>query len=286
MYYVFEYLNDYIQNSQLSLSTCPHKIELCPYLFTLIPQKKKKKKKKRGSQKDSGPSSLTSDLSDISLPDKDMERTQEEAMSSDSEESVCSMDKTPNLNLDTSAQSKSQSNMSSGLPLNDPPVEKTIDTMTPEGPATPEKDAIKNSASVEQDEVNCLDPPSAASEKQEQGQVGVRMKPSNECQKNAPNQAQSQKDASKTQNQKSKSKKAQSQKNATYEVTSQKDEPTSQKDATNKTQPVLDQNANVDQSAYSKTEPCTKKTKSLNQEENKSSSRMVFGPQSKPEVRR
>ncbi|XP_053095106.1 E3 ubiquitin-protein ligase rnf213-alpha isoform X3 [Pangasianodon hypophthalmus] len=348
-------------------------------------KKKKKKKKRRASGKDGGPVSLTSDLSDISLTDKDIGRTQEEAVSSDSEDSVCPMDETPDLNLDTSAQAEGQTSVSPESSLVNPSEEKTGDPMTLEEPALPEADANKNLASGEPGELQDqksqgdeepahLDSDSSlpsSSETEKQEQLIDRKKPKHEVQKDAfktqnqkgePNSMQSQQDESKksqskkdeskksqsqkddskksqsqkddskksqsekdeskksqsqkddskkSQSQKDESKKSQSQKDESKKSQSQKDESKnsesqkdasnktqnqkdasnklqSQKDASNKTQsqndsssktqPILDQNANVDQSANAKAEPCTQKTKSLNQEGKKSG--MVFGPQS------
>ncbi|XP_026862579.2 E3 ubiquitin-protein ligase rnf213-alpha [Electrophorus electricus] len=53
---------------------------------------KKRKKKRKNKRRLSEPTSLSSDLSIISLTDKDMDQRQEEAISSDSEESACAMD--------------------------------------------------------------------------------------------------------------------------------------------------------------------------------------------------
>lgn len=284
-----------------------------------------------------------------------MGKTQEEAMSSDSEESVCPMDEVVNLEITTQACSQTSASPESSLIK--PSEEKTCDPKTLDGPAFPEADANKNSALVEQGRKGSFEPSSIGSETGEQEEVGEQKNPSDKSQKDAPTKAQSQKDesnktqnqnnapkktqsqkdesnkkqnqnntpkaqtqkdASKTQNPKDKSSKTQSQKNAPHKLQSQKDEPKSHTGASNKTQtqndassrtnsendafsktqsqnnassmtqPILDQNANVDQSTNSKTEPCTQKTKSttlfFNQEENKPS-RMVFGPQSKPEVK-
>ncbi|XP_030645559.1 E3 ubiquitin-protein ligase rnf213-alpha-like [Chanos chanos] len=77
--------------------------------------KKKRKKKKKSKKKTTGqdcPVSLSSNLSDISLTETQMENDQEEAGSSESESSVCAMEETPDSLSDTSDQSKHQSNTS------------------------------------------------------------------------------------------------------------------------------------------------------------------------------
>ncbi|KAM9457017.1 E3 ubiquitin-protein ligase rnf213-alpha-like isoform 2-T2 [Clarias gariepinus] len=119
-------------------------------------KKKKKRKKRKMSGKEGGPVSLTSDLSDISLTDKDVGRTHEESVSSDSEESVCPMDESADLNLDTSAQAEQQTSLSPGSSLVSSLEDKSGDPMNPEGPKTPETDANKNLSLGQQDEKNYL----------------------------------------------------------------------------------------------------------------------------------
>ncbi|KAK3552318.1 hypothetical protein QTP86_010384 [Hemibagrus guttatus] len=226
-------------------------------------KKKKKKKKRKSSEKDRGPLSLTSDLSDISLTDKDTGKTQEEAMSSDSEESVCPMDETPDL-------AESQISISPGSSLISPSEEKTGDPMMLEGPL-PEVDANENLASGEQGEKGCPEPGEmqdqksqcdeepthqdsdsslpTASETLKQEQTGDQKKPKHEVQKDVsmPSKrdespkSQSQKDESKkSQSQKDESKKSQSQKDESKKSQSQKDTSSnktqSQKDSSNKMQ--------------------------------------------------
>lgn len=332
--------------------------------------------------------SLTSDLSDISLTDKDMRKTPEEAMSSDSEESVTPMDETPDL-------AGSQTSMSTGSSLVNPSEEKNSDSMMLDTPASPEVDAEdlalgeegkkdrlgpgemqnqKSQCDKETLSLSHLDSdssPLTASETLNPEQVGNQIKSKNEVQKDEPNsmprqrdkskkpqsqqdasnnKTQSQKDASnrtqlqknaltdKTQSQKDSSSKTQSQKDMSSKTQSQKDSSNKtqgqtdssnktqgqkdssnkaqgqkdlsnktqvqkdknssnktqglknaltdttqcQKDSGSKTQPVLDQNANVDQSENANAGPGTQTTKSLNQEKKPG---MVFGPQSKPEVK-
>ncbi|XP_047657054.1 E3 ubiquitin-protein ligase rnf213-alpha isoform X2 [Tachysurus fulvidraco] len=230
-------------------------------------KKKKKKKKRRVLEKEGGPLSLTSDLSDISLTDKDMAKTQEEAMSSDSEESVCPMDETPDM-------AESQTSVSPGSSLINPEKEKTGDPMMLQEPALPEVNANNTLASGEQGDKVCLGEmqdqksqcdqestqlgsdgsipaePEALKEEQQSDQK----KPKHEVQKDA-FKAQNQKDepssmpsttvkSTKSQSQKDESKKSQSQKDESKKSQSQKDESKksqSQKDESKQSQSQKDE---------------------------------------------
>ncbi len=83
-------------------------------VFMLLLQKRKKKKKKAGVAEE--PSSLTSDLSDISLDDK--EKKMEEDQSSDSDGSYCNVDDMPKPAESSSNLSPPENESTGPRPLN------------------------------------------------------------------------------------------------------------------------------------------------------------------------
>ncbi|XP_046722736.1 E3 ubiquitin-protein ligase rnf213-alpha isoform X2 [Silurus meridionalis] len=226
-------------------------------------RKKKKKKKRKGSEKEGGPISLTSDLSDISLADKDIGMTPEEAMSSDSEESVCPMDETPDLNTNISSQAESQTNMSSGSSL-----------IGLEG--LPEADVKKNLASEEQGNKGCPEPHLSASETQENTEkTDDQIKVSNEGQKDKTTKTQSKKDEyNKAQRENSESTKTQSKKEEATKTQSQKNESKTQNqtDKSSKTQSQKTESTTQNQTdKSSKTQ--SQKTESTTQNQTDKSSK-------------
>ncbi|XP_062875116.1 E3 ubiquitin-protein ligase rnf213-alpha [Trichomycterus rosablanca] len=233
-------------------------------------KKKKKKKKRKMSEKEKDePVSLTSDMSDISLTDKEMKHVK--GISSDSEESTCAMDETPDSI--TSAHSEDNTSMSPEPSATSVSEEITANSEAPE-PALPETEANKDQALVEQCEKCCLEP------EEKQIKQSHAQEPTPKTHQDSVHMVSSgQSDPEKQeQDQVGKQKKP---KAATKSIKNQED-------AAKNTQTTRDQNANVDQNAKvkntSQKQSLKTDTKNLNQKESKST-QMVFGPQRKAELK-
>ncbi|XP_066499023.1 E3 ubiquitin-protein ligase rnf213-alpha [Hoplias malabaricus] len=239
--------------------------------------KKKRKKKRKNKRRLSDKESLTSDLSGISLDEKATEIRREEAMFSDSDESACATDETPDSLTDTSVQCEKKDSVSAGSSgLSSSELQSKAEEDNPNKDKTSSEQSKKRSA----------------------------QEPTQECPKNAQASTEQSKtgcpDHVKTQGQKTlnthmdkgsdgtsspsvpESDQTSDQKNTKAESKSVK----GQKDTSNKAQATLDQNANVEQNSSIRTS--TRKQKQSqdkdSQQSTSGSSKYVFGPQSRPEA--
>ncbi|XP_076843194.1 E3 ubiquitin-protein ligase rnf213-alpha isoform X2 [Brachyhypopomus gauderio] len=213
-------------------------------------RKKRRKNKRRVSDKEE-PTSLTSDYSLISLTDTDVEKRQEEAMSSDSEESGCAMDKA----TDPASKVAPESDIPPESPPLDPSEPVDMALVLPE-PGSDNVHGQECSATQGPKSQSVVDP---SQNEDSHGTVTSE----------GPDHSKDPKDT-KTESQKC--------------VKEQKG--SSSSTSSSKAQPTPGQNANKDHNANIRNTPHkqTSKTESLNQEDKKSPAApdgMVFGSPSR-----